>query len=240
MGEGDSGVRRGKAVLRDKRGASMLFVLAAMLLLMAIGVSALTAAGANFGAAVDKRNENQLNLYVNSMELTLIKALENEALRNRILEEVYDDEFSPIPLVPDYLPEIFDISVSVDKMRVSVPPASSTLAIPAQPPSPGCVCGPDDPIEDCTCPPASPGSPAEYDVTQTATISGNVIVTVKASYRGLTVVSVMTYQCNGGRLQGTVRSVNRNIDVPRSAMQIVNRGNWEFQQHQRVSWQAEP
>ncbi|MDR0292960.1 MAG: hypothetical protein LBH95_02265 [Oscillospiraceae bacterium] len=63
--------------LRRKSGASMMFVLAAMLLLMALGVSALAAAFGAFGARHIKRDENQLDLYAGSMERTLKAVLED-------------------------------------------------------------------------------------------------------------------------------------------------------------------
>ncbi|MCL2463273.1 MAG: hypothetical protein FWF44_11450 [Defluviitaleaceae bacterium] len=65
-----------KRILRDKSGVSLMFVLAAMLLLMAIGVSAITAAGLNYGAGLARRDWNQLELYSTGMEHTLKAALE--------------------------------------------------------------------------------------------------------------------------------------------------------------------
>ena len=62
-------------VLRSNAGASLIFVLASMLLLMAIGVSAITAAALNHGAVLVQRDRNQLNLYISSMERTMRAAL---------------------------------------------------------------------------------------------------------------------------------------------------------------------
>ena len=72
----------------NKSGASMLFVLAAMLLLSAIGVSALNAAFAGRGTALVKRGENQLALYASSMERTVDAALRN-GLDALIIEQAY-------------------------------------------------------------------------------------------------------------------------------------------------------
>lgn len=52
-----------------------MYVLATMMLLMAIGVSAITAAGFNVGAGVVQRNRTQLEMYSSSMERTLMAAL---------------------------------------------------------------------------------------------------------------------------------------------------------------------
>jgi len=63
-------------VMRDKTGSSLVFVLAVMLLLMAIGVSVFTVAGLHLGAQLDARDRNQHDLYVSSMERTIKAALE--------------------------------------------------------------------------------------------------------------------------------------------------------------------
>ena len=69
-------MRKAKTILRSRSGASMMFVLAAMLLLWWIGASALNAATENAGAGNVKRTQNQLELYANSMELTLKSLVE--------------------------------------------------------------------------------------------------------------------------------------------------------------------
>jgi len=86
-------------LLRDKAGVSLIFVLAAMMLLMAIGVSAITAAGLNYGAGLVQRDRNQLEMYVGSMERTLRSSLEDievgapildaETLGGWVLREAY-------------------------------------------------------------------------------------------------------------------------------------------------------
>jgi len=63
-------------VLRNNSGVSLIFVLASMLLLMAIGISAITAAGLSHGASYMKRDRNQLDLFAGSMERTIKAALE--------------------------------------------------------------------------------------------------------------------------------------------------------------------
>ena len=92
-------------ILRSKSGASLMFVLAAMLLLMAIGVSAITAAGLSFGASIDQREWSQLDIYVSSMERTMKAALEAndmgdcildaKALTSHLLKLAYDSGDGP-------------------------------------------------------------------------------------------------------------------------------------------------
>ncbi|MCL2274317.1 MAG: hypothetical protein FWC16_05265 [Defluviitaleaceae bacterium] len=76
--------------LRNNKGVSLIFVLAFMLLLMALSVSVLTAAGLSFRAVFAQQERNQRNLLVESMGLTLYAAL-NE---NRTEAERYS---SPAP-----------------------------------------------------------------------------------------------------------------------------------------------
>ena len=93
---------------RDKKGASLIFVLAAMMLLMAIGLSALTAAGMNRSAANEQRERLRNELYASSMERTVKSALgqtagnekiaisssltENRSLTRRMLSDAYQNE----------------------------------------------------------------------------------------------------------------------------------------------------
>ena len=62
--------------INNRSGASMLLVLSVMLMLMAIGVSALTAAGLNHGASIAQRSRAQNELLVSSMERTVKAALD--------------------------------------------------------------------------------------------------------------------------------------------------------------------
>lgn len=59
-----------------------MYVLATMMLLMAIGVSAITAAGMNAGAAAVQRDRTQLDIYSSSMERTIMSSLENTSSIN--------------------------------------------------------------------------------------------------------------------------------------------------------------
>jgi len=121
-------------VLRDKAGISLIFVLAVMLLLMAIGVSAITAAGYNYGAGLAQRDRNQLELYTSSMERTihssLLKGITGEtilsadSLRGLILRDAYLEKnereeniytysyvYNPDINLPDGLNAVFSATV---------------------------------------------------------------------------------------------------------------------------------
>jgi len=65
-------------LIRDKSGVSLMFVLASMMLLLVIGVSAIVAAGLNVGAGAAQHDRTQLELYSSSMERTIKAAFERE------------------------------------------------------------------------------------------------------------------------------------------------------------------
>ncbi len=64
------------AVLHNNSGASLMFVLAVMLLLMAIGTSALVAASAAAGSGLAKEGYNQQKLYADSIQQTIKYSLQ--------------------------------------------------------------------------------------------------------------------------------------------------------------------
>jgi hypothetical protein len=80
-------------ILRSKSGLSLFFVLGLMLTLLALGVSVLTAAGLSRGAGLAQRNRSQLNLYMSSMEHTLLAMLQNE-LGDWLIEDAIQKAFS--------------------------------------------------------------------------------------------------------------------------------------------------
>jgi len=65
-----------RQILRNKNGLSMLFVLGIMLVLLALGVSALVAASLSQGVAAAGHERNQLSLYVGSIERALLSSLQ--------------------------------------------------------------------------------------------------------------------------------------------------------------------
>ena len=85
-----------RKIMHNKEGVSLIFVLAFMLLLMALSVSALTAAGLSFRAVFRQQERNQRMLLVESMGLTVREALEfNDpgglSLTEILLEAIYNE-----------------------------------------------------------------------------------------------------------------------------------------------------
>jgi len=72
-------------VLRSRSGVSLMFVLATMMLLIVMGVSAIVAAGLNAGASAVQRDRTQLELYASSIDRTIRDALAVTEAPNRML-----------------------------------------------------------------------------------------------------------------------------------------------------------
>ncbi|MCL2002842.1 MAG: hypothetical protein FWG72_02420 [Oscillospiraceae bacterium] len=221
-------------MIRNRRGASMLFVLAAMLLLMAIGVSALTAAGANLGAAASARAENQLNLYVNSMELTLRELINQDEFKAQLFWMAYnDDDGHAINMELDeeygWDGVTFQITVSGElRGHTSRPCSPYVVAV-----EPTKELDEESGEEIIT----HPGSPSKAHISQREYYSGGELwVTVEAEYRGLTVVSVTTYHLVGG---AELLEADDNHTDPLGFDEMVYElafGTWTFRRHERVSF----
>ena len=131
-------------VLRETSGVSLLFVLAAMMLLMVVGASAITAAGMSAGAGFARRDGNQLRLWVGGMERTVKAALTEDptgesvtgprTLGGWILREAYlrgggrhmvHSTF--MPEVPDEWEVTYSIGISADMRMQIFPPILRTV-----------------------------------------------------------------------------------------------------------------
>jgi hypothetical protein len=209
----------------------MLFVLAAMLLLMSIGVSALTAAGANYGARVTKQTENQLALLMNSMELTLREALDDPDLRELIIQNAFDGDFDPIQLTSSYIPVMWNIELLIDNNVFRNEGRISNIITE---PVTGCGCAASHlPGEgESGCASYEAAAPPVWRVTRWINISGRVSIGVGAQHRALTAGSITTYNFTG-RLEGesadTATYDDSAIVIPDNAMEIVDTGGtWTF------------
>jgi len=88
----------GMKALKNKQGVSLIFVLVSLLLLMALGVSVLTAAGLSHGAVNTQRFRNQLNMYAGSMERVLAELLiDSSTLGGRIVHYALNEHFGTNP-----------------------------------------------------------------------------------------------------------------------------------------------
>lgn len=71
-------IKEAKEILAQKSGISILFVLAVMMLLMAVGISTLVAASTAVGSGVTAWKQNQLEAYSDSMIKTFTANLQSE------------------------------------------------------------------------------------------------------------------------------------------------------------------
>jgi uncharacterized protein (UPF0333 family) len=86
-----------QSILKSESGISLIFVLAFMFLLLALGVSVLTAAGNSHRSVLAQRDRSQLTLYANSMEHVIHAALEEEGentLTYYIYKTIFDHYFN--------------------------------------------------------------------------------------------------------------------------------------------------
>jgi len=81
-------IKRIIQTLKSKSGASMMFVLGIMMLLMFIGTSVLVAASAAVGAGINRQVSSQLELYADSIQRTVWHSL--RAIEDEVGEDVSD------------------------------------------------------------------------------------------------------------------------------------------------------
>ena len=116
-----------------------MFVLASMMLLVVIGVSAIAAAGLNAGAAAVQRDRTQLEMYASSLERTINTALavqespntmlsDARTLSGRILREaIWNGNIFPAsatdPVVPGQRLIPVDVLFNITATSMAMPPA---------------------------------------------------------------------------------------------------------------------
>ena len=76
------------SIIKNRQGISLIFVLAFMLLLLMLGVSALTAAGLSFRAVLRQQMRNQGILYMESMNLVVQSALDDDRPGEETMTEI--------------------------------------------------------------------------------------------------------------------------------------------------------
>jgi hypothetical protein len=96
--KGAVGMRSKWRILTNRAGASMMFVLASMALLLILGTAAVRVASANAGAWHSKRDLNQLTLYADSMQ----RAIEGDLVSGgELAERIISDAFARVPYHAD-------------------------------------------------------------------------------------------------------------------------------------------
>jgi hypothetical protein len=117
-------------ILKNKAGASLLMVLGIMAMLLIIGVSALVAASANAGAAINQRVNNQLNIYAESVIQTIMHSI-NEVVKDdgKRVESGAPVPNRPVTLGGQLIRAIY-LHETTTPPNTPMPPLNLTITLP--------------------------------------------------------------------------------------------------------------
>jgi len=236
--------------LRSKSGASLIFVLASMLLLIAIGVSAVTAAGYNRGAGLIQRDRNQLGLYVSSMERTIHSSIMEHitgqsvigvnTLRGSVIRDAYLDKtnqdfntytytraFDLDVAVPDSLNAVYAAKVIVS-MNVQVfPPVDEYEWV-------DWIEGPDGEVIEIEDNVLIGRSPELVQMHGTVRVLLNVRdADPLLPGRQLSTATETTYSVGGCIIEEWYYDFREGVDA--GNMIIADQGNWMVSRHEKTS-----
>jgi len=234
-----NGQQKNRNALRDQRGVSMIFVLAALLFLLTVAASVIVASGAGVAARLNKQNANQLFLYTQSTQKTIQFSLQNSAedlgcpvngqenrpqtLGGQVLRTLYhrfsgeDNETDGLRL--ELTPLLNDLSELGDTVQV----AMDFLPVGGQPVM--------------TVYPAVTQDVYDEDqnllfVAETdpwhAVFSAEVRVTVTAAYRGKALRTVAVYAFSGGELEARSKAPPGGESENTGVVSIAHTGEWRL------------
>lgn len=236
-------------ILKDESGASMIFTLCIMLLLMAIGVSALAASSANAGAGINQQTYNQLTMYAESAQKSIMYSLQisKDPTYGDVGKRVDDDTSNISPLDTlggqliralyinennDLLPSVLDVDLEVKLDGDAVPIEVSIDFIDYAV----------DIIQfeayDAGFPdiPATPDIdeyvPPTYAQPKSASIKAEVVFTIIARQNGKAVTYTMTYQLSGVELM--MGSYNAFMTTENPVMEIADAGIWRVKAYDKI------
>ena len=234
-------------VLKSKSGASLMFVLAVMMLLMAISISVLTAAGASAGIYLKQKEHSQIIVLDESIQKNIMYSLQSNpsdaALLSRQLVmaiyEANDPELAFGGVAFGLSSKTLGLSLGngVDITSGSVKVDSITLAFPEQnvvlmPPVPAIY----EDVFDVD------GNKIDRVVVigrdpKTASISATMTVTVKISANGKTMTTRTSYEYHGGFLSDDVNGIHSlEEDDSTFAMSFTadGYGEWRLLKHEII------
>lgn len=205
-----------KRVIKDNSGASILFVLGIALLLLAISTSALVAASASAGAGIAKQTRNQLNLYSDSVQKTIMSSLmasetgidveDATTLGGQVLKAIYHSASS---LAPTASFTSFSTPFSINDITLTLDggaPFTCTVDIVIERPFVQIYNGISSPTS------------IQYLVNARITVQAEVF------YRS-TLTSLVTYDYSGGLLDN-----EEDADI----IKITDAGEWRFVSHEKI------
>ena len=225
--------------VNNEAGSSLMYVLAAMLLLLIIGVSILTAASANVGFNTRQRNHARGILLADSVQRNILYGLQQnkeaeESLANQLLYTLFaaSEDFGQVSeiLLEMYLSGELELAegIYVESIMLSFPEQQVQIqeSIPAilMEPQPGAT-----EVEMMEDIPREP---------KTATVDAHMMVTVRINIKGNQMISRAYYEYSGGMLSDDpegkfVNYIEGEPDGP-GEMVITEVGEWRMIRHEKV------
>jgi len=242
-------------ILQDKTGATMMFVLGIMLLLMAIGVSALVAASANTGFMLNQREYNQILILDDAVHKNIMYSLQydtssDDYLSKQLVMKIYaarapdPPESTPLVSFPDMSLDIsFSNGLEAESNHIQV--KSVTLSFPEKLVE----------MINITDPIPAVFTPAEYDdegnlisektldqprEPKMATVNATVNVTVEISTNGKIITSRAIYKYTGGVLSDDPDGVHAEDKTDEAFPMVLvpdadgKCGEWRLIKHEKV------
>ena len=242
-------------ILKDKTGASLIFVLGIMLLIMAIGVSALVAASANTGFMLRQKEHNQILILDDAIHKNIMYSLQRDTasdglLSRQLVMAIYDARdpdppvSAPLAIFPDISLTIsFDNGLEAESNHIKV--KSITLSFPETLAE----------MVNITDPIPAVYTPAVYDeegllVSESvldkprepkmATVNATMNVIVEISADGTIITSGAVYKYTGGVLSDDPDGVHFDDDSDAEFEMILvpdgdgKCGGWEMKKHEKV------
>ena len=222
-------IHRAMQLLKDRTGASLMFILAITLLLLAIGASALAAAGANAAAGENQRAYNQLNMAADSVQKTIMyslqtsgkdeKAFLNEPLATlggQLIRALYKNE------LPDELYielENYDVSISVELTPITV--AGFKMCVHD-------IYYDDEGGWDDVCRGDAAPEHAKFSMRIPFT------VTVEDKQIGKSTKTVTVYRVTNAEIRGACDSCMEYKNYDRDSIKIVNAGKWRVDSYEKL------
>ena len=231
-------------ILKNKSGASLLFVLGAMLLLLSVGVSTLAAAGASSGFAMTQKAYSRVVILSDSIHRNIMYSLQHDPsnedmLAYRLAYSLYEakrddpvDGLGAIDLQIGFDDQVFNErfesgEITVQSVRLLFP-SQKVVIKPAKP--------------------AIPAIPAESGVlisreAKTATVNATMTVVVEIEAAGRIVKTIATYRYSGGELTDDPRGEHADVFDPEAEFDMEFRpgdegrdgfGRWELVKYEKV------
>jgi hypothetical protein len=217
-------------ILKDKSGASLLFVLGVMMLLLSIGASVMAAASANIGSYIRQREFNQVRILGDSVHRSIRYSLghdpENPDLMSQQivmgLYEAHDSGSGGLDDIELRIGQINGVDVHdpsnlawVEDIVLSFPSEHQKIDLTPEVPE-----IPPQYDDDGTL--LSPGAPG---IPKTAAVDTRMEVTIAVSTRNRSITTRAVYEYTGGVLSEDADELMRFLPGSFGIWRLVSYGN---------------